>query len=96
MTAAIDTFGIQRARAGEEGYIPGDLGFDPLGLYPSDEEGQRQMQLREVKHGRLAMLGVTGFAIQEATSKVGVIDETPFFFFPITKTLGQLMEGFAS
>ena len=40
------------------------------------------MQLAEIKHGRLSMLAVTGFAMQEYVSKVGVVDETPMFFQP--------------
>jgi hypothetical protein len=91
--AAIDLRGVQNARykndfegEGEEDsssfYLPGDYGFDPLGLYPSDEEGQQRMQLAEIKHGRLAMIAVTGFAFQEYVSKVGVVDETPVFFHP--------------
>jgi hypothetical protein len=38
------------------------------------------MQLAEIKHGRLSMIAVTGFAIQEYVSGLGVVDETPGFF----------------
>jgi hypothetical protein len=95
MCAAIDLYGVQRARAAvtDSGYTPGDLGFDPLHLYPTDDEGRKRMQLAEIKHGRVAMLGVTGFAAQEYTSKLGVIDETPFFFFPLTKTVTEFLSA---
>ena len=94
LSAAIDLRGVQNARyqtdysddKQDDGsyYLPGDYGFDPLGLYPSDdEEGQKRMQLCEIKHGRLAMIAVTGFAFQEYVSKVGVVDETPVFFHPL-------------
>ena len=89
LTAAIDIKGVQNARYndddGDQGssYLPGDYGFDPLGLYPSDKEGQERMQLAEIKHGRLGMLAITAFAAQEFVSKVGVVDETPIFFQPI-------------
>lgn len=86
MCAAIDLYGVQRARAG---FVPGDLGWDPLNLYPKDETGRKRMQLAEIKHGRVAMLGVTGFAAQEYISKLGVIDETPFFFYPLTRTIAS-------
>ena len=66
---------------------PGDFSFDPLGLYPKDQEGQQRMQLAEIKNGRLAMIAVFGFAIQEFVSKIGVVNETPFFFHPLTETL---------
>lgn len=39
---------------------PGDFGFDPLGLYPTDPEKQKQMQLAELKNGRLAMIAIGG------------------------------------
>ena len=90
LAAAIDLYGMSRKSS--DGYTPGDLGFDPLGLYPFSPEDRKEMQLKEIKNGRLAMLAIFGFAVQEATSKVGVVDETPFFFKPITQTLGPYMD----
>jgi len=84
LSAAIDLYGVQKSREGNPKYIPGQLGFDPLGLYPADKEGQQRMQLAEIKHGRVSMLAVTGYAIQEYVTHMGVIDETPFFFVPIS------------
>ena len=49
-------------------YIPGDLGFDPLGLKPTDPEELRTMQEKELSHGRLAMLAAAGFIAQEAAT----------------------------
>lgn len=90
LTAAIDLKGVQNSRyldAGDdsigEEYFPGNYGFDPFNLYPPDEEGQQRMQLAEIKHGRLSMLAVTGFAFQEYVSGLGVVDETPIFFQPL-------------
>lgn len=84
LTAAVDIKGIQNARYNDDGDVElsSDYGFDPLGLYPADEEGRERMQLAEIKHGRLSMLAVSGFALQEFVSKVGVVDETPMFFQP--------------
>lgn len=82
LTAAIDLYGVIRSRAGNPDYFPGHLGFDPLGLYPADKEGQERMQLAEIKHGRVSMLAITGFAFQEFATELGVVDETPFFFYP--------------
>eukprot|EP00931_Biecheleriopsis_adriatica_P019488 TRINITY_DN13265_c0_g1_i3.p1 TRINITY_DN13265_c0_g1~~TRINITY_DN13265_c0_g1_i3.p1 ORF type:complete len:225 (-),score=57.23 TRINITY_DN13265_c0_g1_i3:276-950(-) len=41
---------------------PGDLGFDPLGLGKGDLKGNHNL---EVNIGRLAMIGVTSFVLQE-------------------------------
>ena len=54
-------------------YIPGDIGFDPLGLKPTDEEEFRIMQTKELQNGRLAMLAATGFMAQELTDGMGII-----------------------
>jgi TRAP-type C4-dicarboxylate transport system substrate-binding protein len=48
------------------------------------------MKLAEIKHGRLAMIAVSGFGLQEYVSKLAVVDETPFFFYPITETLRNM------
>lgn len=59
----------------------GDFGFDPMGI--SKEEGRlRQKELRgaELYNGRLAMLAITGFAVQEFLWSKPVIEQTPFFF----------------
>ncbi len=86
LAAAVDVFGTMQSKKGDAGYFPGNLGFDPLGVYPKDEEGQLWMQTAEIKNGRLAMIAIFGFAIQEFVSKVGVVDETPFFFYPVMET----------
>lgn len=39
---------------------PGDFGFDPLGLYPKDAAKQKEMQIKELKNGRLAMVAIGG------------------------------------
>ena len=49
-------------------YTPGDLGFDPLGLKPTDPAEFREMQEKELSHGRLAMLAAAGFMAQEAVT----------------------------
>jgi hypothetical protein len=47
------------------GYSPGDLGFDPLGIRPEDPAALREMQERELSHGRLAMIASAIFIGQE-------------------------------
>merc|ERR1719159_93413 len=51
-----------------EGYIPGDLGFDPANIRPKDPAQLRVMQERELANGRLAMMGAAGFLLQEAVT----------------------------
>jgi hypothetical protein len=50
------------------GYIPGDIGFDPLNLKPEDPAEFRTMQNKELQNGRLAMLAAAGFMAQEAVT----------------------------
>merc|ERR1712115_762173 len=46
-------------------YYPGDIGFDPLGLKPSDASEFAEMQTKELSNGRLAMLASIGMIVQE-------------------------------
>jgi hypothetical protein len=58
----------------DDQYLPGDLGFDPLGLYKGSDEDKRTMQLKEVNNGRLAMIAITGYAFNEAATKMPVFN----------------------
>merc|ERR1719426_307972 len=60
--------GMDNVQALKEGYYPGDLGFDPLGLKPEDPAEFRTMQEKELSHGRLGMLAAAGFMAQEAVT----------------------------
>merc|ERR1712222_126192 len=53
-------------------YIPGDIGFDPLGLKPEDPEEFALMQTKELQNGRVAMLAAAGFLAQELVDKKGI------------------------
>jgi hypothetical protein len=53
-----------------DAYVPGDLGFDPLGLKPSDPEELKTLQTKELQNGRLAMLAAAGFMAQEVSLSV--------------------------
>mmetsp|Transcript_20960 Transcript_20960/g.40615 ORF Transcript_20960/g.40615 Transcript_20960/m.40615 type:complete len:218 (+) Transcript_20960:107-760(+) len=57
-----------------EGYEPGNLGFDPLGLYPKDAAGQLNLRNKELNNGRLAMLATAGFVAQELINGKGIVD----------------------
>ena len=47
-------------------YLPGMLGFDPLG---ADSEGMRSA---EITNGRVAMVAITAFALEEAITKAPI------------------------
>jgi hypothetical protein len=56
--------------------VAGDLGWDPLNLKKTLKLDQNagklaEMQLRELKNGRLAMLGASGLLLQEVVSGTG-------------------------
>jgi hypothetical protein len=77
---------LENAKVKEEtgkNYQLGDVGFDPLGFYPKDGPGQKIMQTKELKHGRLAMMAILGFVVQEALYRAPVVETTPFFFHPL-------------
>ena len=61
-------------RAPTYDYIPGDIGFDPLGLKSEDTEEFRIMQTKELQNGRLAMLASAGFLAQESVDGQGIIE----------------------
>ena len=44
---------------------PGDLGFDPMGLKPTDAKELAEMQTKELNNGRLAMIAIAGMVVQE-------------------------------
>merc|ERR1719197_1614457 len=44
---------------------PGNLGFDPLGLKPTDPKEYLEMQNKELNNGRLAMIAAAGMVAQE-------------------------------
>lgn len=67
----------------KESYEPGDIGFDPLGLYPTAPKAQYDLKTRELNNGRLAMIAVAGFAAQEKVNEVPILNELRNRGFPV-------------
>jgi len=90
LTAVIALCELYRARTGwnnpfsgedmwtcRADYLPGDLGYDPLGLKPNTPGALLEMQNKELNNGRLAMIGVAGMIAQELVTQ----DTIPLPFF---------------
>lgn len=60
-------------------YYPGDLGFDPLNLKPTDADEFATMQSKELSHGRLAMIGVAGMCAQELVNHKTIFETYQFY-----------------
>jgi len=58
----------------KDGAVPGDLGYDPLGLKPSDPQEFKEMQTKEINNGRLAMIGTAGMIAQELVDGEKILD----------------------
>eukprot|EP00467_Chlorarachnion_reptans_P005991 CAMPEP_0114497232 /NCGR_PEP_ID=MMETSP0109-20121206/6209_1 /TAXON_ID=29199 /ORGANISM="Chlorarachnion reptans, Strain CCCM449" /LENGTH=258 /DNA_ID=CAMNT_0001674589 /DNA_START=11 /DNA_END=787 /DNA_ORIENTATION=+ len=80
LTVVIETIGNERW-GGK--VAPGDYGFDPLNLMPKDPEGAAQMMEKEIKHGRVAMMAILAFVLQEFIGHSPIVEQTPFFFKPL-------------
>ncbi len=74
--AAVETFSLFKNGQG----VAGDLGFDPLDLQTKlklkeDPNKFAEMQLRELKNGRLAMIGTSALLLQEAVTGFGPYEQ---------------------
>ena len=74
--AAIETSSLFKNGQG----VAGDLGFDPLNLkvklgLADDSAKFNEMQLRELKNGRLAMIGASALLLQEQVTGFGPYEQ---------------------
>merc|ERR1712039_183295 len=67
-------FNSEGQRVLKDGLIPGDIGYDPLGLKDTFTE-EDNIEGKELAHARLAMISTLGIVLQEVV-------------FPEIKTLG--------
>jgi len=78
-TATVEATALRMDKTGD--YTPGDLGFDPLNIYTDKSESvKRDLELKELNNGRLAMIAITTYAFQEFISKGSVVMENPALF----------------
>lgn len=63
----------------DDEYSMGELGFDPLGLLPEDDEELLVLKTKELNNGRLAMIAIAGFVLQEVAEPGVEIFEHLFF-----------------
>jgi len=75
-SAAIEFLALKWGGAVEEGeYQPGDLGFDPLGIYRGKDESTRfDLRLKELNNGRLAMIAITWYAFEEFFTQRSILE----------------------
>merc|ERR550514_781051 len=70
-------FASERSLSYLDGSLPGDYGFDPLGVYDPQGKGfaisPSWLQYAEVIHARWAMLGAAGCLAPEILGKLGII-----------------------
>jgi len=81
---AIDSVSIRIKEEMGDNYVPGDFGFDPLRLLRgATPEAVADMQEKEINNGRLAMVAITVFVLEEALSGLPVVQLTPGLFHPL-------------
>jgi len=77
-------------------WVAGNIGFDPLGFYNGagvTPQKKRELELKEINNGRLAMLAITSYAAIEFFSKTPIVDITPLLFGPLA--LARVVPNFA-
>ena len=95
--AALAAAATVEAFSGAAGEIQSaDLGFDPLNLSKKGGSSKRFLQESELFNGRLAMLAITGFAMQEFVTGNSVVDAIPIFFKPFNVVMEQLLASGAA
>merc|ERR1711869_163941 len=80
-----------------EDHEPGNLGFDPLGLKPTDPKELKEMQTKELNNGRLAMIAAAGMIAQELAtgktpSRCDRLVTVSFFVFSVASFLASLLD----
>lgn len=83
VATAIELYSIKlRLEVRDEPLAPGDLRFDPLGMYPVEKARRKRMDEAEVKHSRIAMMAIVGYAAAEYSLGTPVTAHSSGFFEP--------------
>jgi hypothetical protein len=65
--------------------IPGDLGFDPLNIYSTKSAKiKSELELKELNNGRIAMLAITYFAINEFITDIPIANSFAPIYYKLT------------
>lgn len=57
----IEAYKYNKELEGKSSTGGGEPAIDWMGMYPKDEAARKEMELKELKNGRLAMIGIAGF-----------------------------------
>jgi light-harvesting complex I chlorophyll a/b binding protein 4 len=68
----------------------GDVGFDPLGL--SDNFDMKWLRESEIKHGRVSMLAVVGYLVQQYVTLPGLTSVEDQNLAPAAAGIGPMMQ----
>mmetsp|Transcript_23975 Transcript_23975/g.70646 ORF Transcript_23975/g.70646 Transcript_23975/m.70646 type:complete len:181 (+) Transcript_23975:95-637(+) len=83
LISAVDAYSLKLKEARGEDWLLGDFGFDPLKILGgADVATRRDFQEKELNNGRLAMVAVTLYVIEEALFKAPITQITPALFTP--------------
>ena len=73
-----------KAQIAPKDWIPGYYGFDPLNIVGGMSPlAVKNMQAKEINNGRLAMVAVVAYVVQEAMTGEPVTSVSEQFFTPI-------------
>merc|ERR1711939_596586 len=87
--ACIDSVSLSIKDKMGDAFIPGDFVFDPLRILKgATPEAVADMQEKEINNGRLAMVAITIFVLEEALTGLPVVSLTPGLFHPLWESSG--------
>jgi hypothetical protein len=83
LVGSIDIRSLDIRDQKQDDFVPGDFGFDPLCFSKGmTAEEKFKMGEREINNGRLAMVAVTIYVIEEFITKAPLTELTPWLFNP--------------